>query len=385
MLRSMIASTVAAIGAVASTHPSIVANSWGDQRLDVFGVAPNHSIWHKFHTAQAFQPYGFENFLGKVASTPTVVSWAENRLDYFVVGLNGSAYHRFWNWQGSIENSSWVPWPYHEVLLGQNEPGKFVGALGAASWGPGRLDVVGLVGNGSYLHMYFDGENWVGWEDFGGNFSSSPSVVAWTGSQRFDIFGTTVDGDILHKFWDGTSYSKWEKFAGPFIGAPVATSWGASNLDLWAIHEGGTLFHAYWRGSHYGTEDLGGNFSATPQVVHWSPGRIDIVGQYANQTQYRYKFYEPNSNTWNGWYEKGGDFVTQPALASWGPDQLNVLGVDSTGTLKWQMWVGGQWQPAFDEYYDLGDTSDPFGTGKTVVGSEGSSEQVVFGGYKEAL
>lgn len=38
--------------------------------------------------------------------------------------------------------------------------------------------MVGSVKNGSYLHMYFDGSNWQGWTDFGGNFSSNPSVVA---------------------------------------------------------------------------------------------------------------------------------------------------------------------------------------------------------------
>jgi serine protease AprX len=161
-------------------HPSIVANSWGDQRIDVFGVSPNNSIWHKFHTAQLFQPAGFENFSGDVKYTPSVVSWAPDRLDYFVVGKNGSAYYRYWNWQGSVENSSWVPWPYHEALLGQNVAGDFVGPLGVASWGPGRLDVVGLTKNGSYLHLYFDGSDWKGWEDFGGNFSSPPSVVAWS-------------------------------------------------------------------------------------------------------------------------------------------------------------------------------------------------------------
>ncbi|KAK3671075.1 hypothetical protein LTR78_009036 [Recurvomyces mirabilis] len=361
---------------------SIVANSWGDQRIDVFGVAPNASIWHKFHTAQQFQPSGFENFLGEVAGTPSVVSWGTDRLDYFVVGKNGSVYHRFWNWQGSLENSSWVPYPYHEVLLGQNGTDeKFVSPVSAASWGAGRLDVVGLAKNGSYLHMYFDGSNWQGWEDFGGNFSSVPSVVAWNNTTRFDIFGTTTEGDILHKFWDGTTYSDWEKFDGPFTGAPTASTWGAPNLDLWAVKQDGTLYHVYWRGSHFGTENLGGNFSHTPQVAHWVPGRIDLVGQFVNQSSYQYKYYEPNSNTWNGWSERGGDFVTQPAITSWADNQLNVLGVDRDGTLKWQLWVG-EWLPGFDTYYSLGNTSDPFAEAAE-FGTEG--RQIVLGGPKEGL
>jgi len=379
----MLSTLLWATATAAAATPSIVANSWGNNRIDVFGVSPNASIWHKFHTAQQFQPAGFENFLGKVSGTPSVVSWGENRLDYFVVGTNGSLYHRFWNWQGSVDNSSWTPWPYHEVLLGQNKGGDFVSPVGTASWGEGRLDVVGLTKNGSYLHAYFDGHNWQGWEDFGGNFSSVPAVVAWKGANRFDVFGTTVDGDILHKFWDGSRYTEWEKFDGPFIGAPVASSWGSPNLDLWALRPDGSLFHAVWRLGWYGTENLGGNFTSTPQVAHWAPGRIDLVGQFANETQYRHKYFEPYSSTWSDWAAKGGDFISQPALTSWADNQLNILGVARTGELQWQLWVG-QWLPGFDTYYGLGNTSNPFASAKSVEAAEVRESQVVLG-FKQGL
>ena len=203
------------------------------------------------------------------------------------------------------------------------------------------------------------------------------------GSDRFDVFGMSVNGDVLHKYWDGSQYSNWEKFDGPFIGTPIATTWGAPNLDLWAVHPNGTLFHAYWRDGAFGIEDLGGKFTETPQVVHWAPGRIDIVGQFAGESQYRYKYFEPYSSTWSAWAEKGGDFISQPAIASWADNQLNVLGVDSDGTLKWQLWAGGQWYPAFDGHYDLGNTFAPFGASETVLDAEVGAriEQAVLNGH----
>lgn len=68
---------------------------------------------------------------------------------------------RYW------DGSGWQPaGKYHEKLEGD-----FTAPLAAASWGPERLDVVGLTPIGNYSHLYYDGDNWQGWEDFGGNFS----------------------------------------------------------------------------------------------------------------------------------------------------------------------------------------------------------------------
>ncbi|EMC96273.1 hypothetical protein BAUCODRAFT_24080 [Baudoinia panamericana UAMH 10762] len=353
----------------ASNVPLISANSWGNGRIDVFGVAANGSILHKYHGPDGFEPLNppFENFLGKVISTPTSVSWRENRLDYFVVGTNGSLYNRFWN----ADDSSWQPWPYHEVLKGSNEGKDFV-SVSAASWGSGRLDIVGMTKNGSYLHMYYDGSNFQGWETFGGNFSSAPYIIApWKGQQRFDVFGLSSNGTLVHNYFDGSNYkpgyAQWEALPGPvkMTSAPVASSWGASDLDAWAVGEDGQLYHTYWRGSDYdGFEFLGGNFTSTPRVVHWGANRTDIIGQFANETQYRYKYGYFNTIEgfwqWSDWAPKGGDFASQPVVVSWQEGNLHILGVGNDGVLYWQMYWPGQWLPSATGYYPLGNMSNPF-------------------------
>lgn len=42
-------------------------------------------------------------------------------------------------------------------------------------------------------------------------------------------------------------------------------------------------------------------------------------------------------------------------------DFLYVLGIGNDHELKLQIWDGGSWQPAGNKYWDLGDTSKPYG------------------------
>lgn len=68
--------------------------SWADPRVDVFGVAPNNSIWHKFYTGSDWQPNGaFEHFDSQVdlSTCPSVASWGEGNLDVFYVDDSSKA------------------------------------------------------------------------------------------------------------------------------------------------------------------------------------------------------------------------------------------------------------------------------------------------------
>lgn len=96
--------------------------------------------------------------------------------------------------------------------------------------------------------------------------------------------------------------------------------------------------------------------------MHHTPGRIDIVGQFADDTQYQYKLFD--GTQWlpdvTGWYPKGGDFATQPALVTTRPNELNIFGIGNDGLLYLQFWTGWDWQPDGSGYYSLGDTKKPY-------------------------
>jgi hypothetical protein len=51
--------------------------------MDVFGIAPDASVWHKFYTGYDWQPTKrFENMNGICTGSPTAISRGPNRLDY---------------------------------------------------------------------------------------------------------------------------------------------------------------------------------------------------------------------------------------------------------------------------------------------------------------
>jgi hypothetical protein len=264
-----------------------------------------------------------------------------------------------------------------------------------ASWSANRLDIVGRSQDNTFLHKAWTGDSWypsiTKWEDFGGDFSSAPAIVSW-GTNRLDIFGIDAEsGSVKHKYWDSGSNSwapsgkDWEDLGGgPFVGDLTASSWGENRFDVWAAGEDGQLNHLYWDGYTYKDwEQMGGAFETAPSVVHWDVGKIDIVGLFDGEGgdgHYHSKAYA--GDNWypslGEWYDKGGDFAGQPALvANKGSskyalfriffplltidlDFIYVLGVGNDALLKLQIWDGSSWQPAGDQFWDLGDTQNPY-------------------------
>ncbi|ERF72592.1 hypothetical protein EPUS_02874 [Endocarpon pusillum Z07020] len=96
MFRLLISSLALWHTASAATNYSISAVSWAPPQMNIFGIAPDSSVWHKFYTGYDWQPTeGFENLNGQCTSGPTAISWGPNRLDYFVLGTDSGAYHKF--------------------------------------------------------------------------------------------------------------------------------------------------------------------------------------------------------------------------------------------------------------------------------------------------
>lgn len=290
---------------------SFSAVSWGDARVDLFGLAPDSSIWHKFYTGWDWQPAScFEKLPSSDVGAVSASSWGKGRLDIvFVNATGGNVLHKYYG------GGKWGPsWETAADLGGH------VTSVTSGSWGENRLDIVAKLGN-SFVHKAWTGTEWFpsdsAWENFGGDFSSDPVVTSW-GPGRLDIIGISSDGgSILHKFWH-EGWSKWEDLGGgPFVKMPKVTSWGPGRLDFWAIDEEGKLNHLYWDGSQYqGWETLGGSFSHVPQVVHWNATKIDIVGKEGST--YRLKSFD--GSEWHpskdGWYDLASDFESEPSVVA---------------------------------------------------------------------
>lgn len=167
---------------------------------------------------------------------------------------------------------------------------------------------------------------------------------------------------------------------------------GLGRLDVWVAGKAdGELYHTFWAPNFFlGWEKLGGNFSTAPQVVHWGPNRIDVVGRFVGESQYVYKYWD--GTQWNPplgeWSLKGGKFASEPSVTSWGEQSLHIFGLTEDGDLKWQFWQQDSWYPAADDYYSLGNASNPYVEAELAQGLSGATkgetlQQVVINVYKE--
>ncbi|KAI1823485.1 hypothetical protein F4861DRAFT_549668 [Xylaria intraflava] len=345
----------------ASADPSCLsAVSWGDPRVDLFGVAPDGSIWHKYDTGYDWQPQKFERIPAEDATCPSVSSWEYGRFDIvWVERYSDKVIHKYY------ANGAWGPsWEKNENLGGD------VTSVSTSSWGPGRLDIVGRTHNNSCMHKAWTGEGWFPeedqvWEDLGGDIASKPDIVSW-GPNRIDIVSLSEKGSLVHKFWDGYQWNGWEDLGGgPFIGDPRVTTWGVNSLDLWAIDEKGVLNHKFWDGVQWnGWEQMGGKFSETPQVVHWTRGKIDIVGKNSDDNKYYLKTF--NGRQWKPhieqWYDLSGPYTSEPVLITKTLETnfLYLFGIDTESIARMQIWSGYEWQPSAQETWPLGNVSDPY-------------------------
>ncbi|CAI6100486.1 unnamed protein product [Clonostachys chloroleuca] len=350
LLLSGLAAAVVGVDTRIDTDFSAV--SWEDPRVDVFGVGPDEpSLWHKFWTGWDWQPRGgFERVPAAEASPPSTSSWGEGRFDIVYVNASGSnVLHKYYD-------GGWGPsWEDVEDLGGN------VTFVTSTSRSPDRLDLVGRSGD-SYVYKAWIHGGWLpggkNWQTFGGDFGSDPAITSW-GPGRLDVVGITKDGYLEHRYWQH-GLSKWGILGeGPFHGTPRITSWGEDRLDIWALGEDGELNHLFWDGTQYqGWENLGGKFTETPQVVHWEAGKIDIIGKDGDT----FVLKNFDGFNWNGWYNLATSFASEPVvLAKRGENFLTVLGIDKGGGLRSQIWSGYDWQPGPHDTWYLGDLSWPYG------------------------
>jgi hypothetical protein len=85
-----------ALGGTFNSPPVVV--SWGENRLDIFGLGTDNQAYHKAWTGSAWSPSqtGWEAIGGTFNSDLAVASWGANRLDIVGLGTDNQAYHKAW-------------------------------------------------------------------------------------------------------------------------------------------------------------------------------------------------------------------------------------------------------------------------------------------------
>jgi Repeat of unknown function (DUF346) len=153
------------LGGVFNSPPAAV--SWGENRLDIFGLGTDNRMYHKAWNGSDWDPRSLEHWdplSGIYNSQPAVVSWDKNRLDIFCLGQDNRMYHRAWD---GVNNRWDPPKESDPSLLG----GEFNSAPTAVAVGAQRLHIFGLGTNNAMFYKWY-GVNLLGariWNPSGDN------------------------------------------------------------------------------------------------------------------------------------------------------------------------------------------------------------------------
>jgi hypothetical protein len=198
--------------------------------------------------------FGIDDPFGPLVSAPGAASFATESVDAFVRNAAGGIDRV--HTSTTCGNFGWSQWRHP---AGQ----KLIGRPDAASWAPGRLDVVTLAessgGSVAIFHRSVDHGALSPWADWGAPpaapLEASPAIVAplvMAGENGYALHLFAVDRSSAA--WhavslDGISHGAWEKLpAAPVTleGDPDAGSWGAINgkrrLDMVVAGSDGAIW-----------------------------------------------------------------------------------------------------------------------------------------------
>ncbi|KJL42547.1 hypothetical protein [Microbacterium trichothecenolyticum] len=270
--------------------------------------------------SQAPTGVGWESLGGGLNTGPAAASWGPGRLDVVAAGTDNAVWHKWFD-------GSWHNW--------ESLGGIITADPAISSWGTRRLDIFARGTDNALWHKWFDG-SWHDWESLGGGLSSGPAAASW-GPGRVDVFVRGTDNALWHKWFDG-GWSGWESLGGGLTSDPAVASWGPGRLDVFVRGTDNALWHKWFDGGWSGWESLGGVLTSSPGVAAWGPGRLDVVVRGTDNACW-HKWFE---NGWSGWETLGGGFTSSLDISSWGPRRLDIVGRGNDGAL-WHSWFDNGW------------------------------------------
>lgn len=123
-----------------SSLDAVAAVSWGENRIDLFWVAADRTLWHQAMTGAGWQAP--ESLGGTLASGQAVTAWAADQMEVFAIFDDGELWDRYW------DGISWHAWeslggvPHRaadRLIVG-------TGPTGRLCAGPGRAHMASVVG-----------------------------------------------------------------------------------------------------------------------------------------------------------------------------------------------------------------------------------------------
>ncbi len=303
---------------------SVTAYDANDRPTDTYGPAP-------------ITAYG-EPALEK---TPSITTKTIGRNDMFTLSATRTV-----QWRHS-QDGTWSTW--------QPIDGCAIGTPMGTSITSDKMIVVAQDCTDSTKLTYTTYRNgaWGVWKQVPAALVASSASAASMDGNRVDLVARGVAQDMVtvQYNFNADSWGAWVSLGGCFRGIPTLTTWDSSRLDAFGIGCGGgatdILFHKpYINNAWFADWSSHTDFNSKSGVsaVAWGSGRIDIVGQSAdNQVIFK-------SFAGGQWYPAstlGGCISSQPSISSWGVGRLDiaVVGCDATigKTVSVKTWQSTSW------------------------------------------
>lgn len=214
-------------------NAKIAAVARAEGYIDLVGRTEDDNYVYKALSDDADLGESWFDLGGDFGSAPTVASWYADRLD--VIGIDSGSKNILQRFAYKVDsNDTKLKWADDWIDLGG---GPFIGDPFVSTWGPGRLDIWAIDGDGVLNHKWLlnrggDWWEWSAWEQLGGNFKITPVVVSWD-VDKFTIVGQYGnetqyrqkdyydggDGGSWHPSLDG-----WYEKGGDFTGQPAVVA-----------------------------------------------------------------------------------------------------------------------------------------------------------------
>lgn len=258
-LNTGLTSSVSIVGSPAMTR-------WDTSGVAIVARGSNKHYYVKYNSSgnETWPTGSWTDIGGDFTSDPAVVSWGPNRLDWVGVGADGNIWHR------DINNGQLEPGGGNLGKPGTSTPS----APAIASWGPNRLDI--FVRSGTELYQKsWTGSSWTNWTSRGGTFKGKPAAVS-RADGSIDLFGIGSDDGVYHIGYNNGSWAAgYEALGGVAAngtGPAVATK-GGTHLNVYVTGSNGRLWHQSWNGTWSGWYDIGGVPNGSPASATTTAGK----------------------------------------------------------------------------------------------------------------
>jgi hypothetical protein len=203
--------------------------SWGSNnaiRISCFAVLEgSNSLRHLYYADGNW--YGWQNLGGVATSAPGAVSWDFGVVSAFVRGQGDGQMYQIWYSQ----RTGWSGW----TPLG----GRLTSAPACTSLRepPLRVDcVVRGDGNNLYLKTWQEGSGrgWqADWTNLGGGVASAPTIATW-GVNRLSAFYRGENGNMTQRYWDGNQWVGPIDLGGQITSSPSCISPERNRIECYA-------------------------------------------------------------------------------------------------------------------------------------------------------